>query len=252
MRVLIGSTGFIGSTLTLQGPFDLTVHRPDLESLRGLSVDEVVCAGLPAAKYLANSHPEDDWANVQRLASVLSSMRVTRFVLVSTVDVYQPPVGVDEDDAASFGGAQAYGRHRAWFESFVRAQFADHLVVRLPGLFGPSLRKNLVYDLLEGREEQWVNVSGTSTFQFFDVTETWSVVEQARNAGIRLLNVATEPVLAQDVASLFGVQLTTMPNAVHYDVRSRHAVVLAGVGSYLRSRDAQLCGISRLKDTWGR
>jgi len=250
VRVLVGSTGFVGSTLSLQGSFDLAVHRPDLDDLRGIEADEVVCAGLPAAKYLANRDPEGDWENVRRLAGVLATMRVRRFVLVSTVDVYQPPVDVDESHAAAFAGDQAYGRHRAWFEAFVRSQFDDHVVVRLPGLFGPGLRKNLVFDLLEGRDAQWAQVSGQSSFQFFDVTRTWDVVEQARRSGIHLLNVATEPVRAQEVADLFDVRLEPAGTGVRYDVRTRHGAELGGQDGYLQSREDQLAGIAHLRNTW--
>jgi nucleoside-diphosphate-sugar epimerase len=250
MRILIGSTGFVGSALSIQSRFDLAVHRPDAERVRDSESDELVCAGLPAAKYVANRDPDADWANVVGLAGLLATARAGRFVLISTVDVYQPPRGVTEAAPATFAGPEAYGRNRAWFEAFVRAQFPDHTVVRLPGLFGDGLRKNLVYDLLEGREEQWTQVDAGSTFQFFDVRQTWSVVQAAREEGVRLVNVATEPVTAQAVADIFGVTLGSTGRQVHYDVRSDLAGRLGGADGYLQTADQQLAGIARLAESW--
>lgn len=250
MRILIGSTGFVGSSLARQSRFDLAVHRPDLDRIRGLAAEQVVCAGLPAAKYLANAEPETDWRNVTRVAGALAEVDTADVVLISTVDVYGSPVGVDEARAPSYDGPQAYGRNRAWFEAFVRAHAPRHTVLRLPALFGAGLKKNLVFDLLEGREDQWSGVNARSTFQFVDVGAVWSYVALARDRGISLLNLATEPVPAQAVADLFGVTLGTDRPEVHYDVRTRHAAALRGSVAYLVSASEQLAGIDRLRQTW--
>lgn len=250
MRVLVGSTGFVGATLARVSHFDLAVHRPDLDEIRGVRARELVCAGLPAAKYLANADPEGDWRNVTRLAGAVAEVEADRAVLVSTVDVYDRPVGVDESAPPAYDGAAAYGRNRAWFEAFVRAHVPEHVVLRLPALYGTGLRKNLVFDLLEGRADQWARVNGRSTFQFFDVARTWDYAVRARAAGLRLVNLATEPVTAQAVADLFDVVLPTDGPEVHYDVRTRHAGALGGANGYLVTAAEQLGGIAALRCAW--
>jgi nucleoside-diphosphate-sugar epimerase len=178
-------------------------------------------------------------------------MDVERFVLISTIDVYQPPVLVDETARPLLDGDETYGRHRAWFERFVMERFDSWTVVRLPGLFGPGLRKNLIFDLLEGRDDQYSRVNSKSRYQFWDVTETWPLVEEAARLGIDVLNVATEPVAAGDVAQRFGVALPETGPEVMYDVHTRYASELAGRdGPYIRSAEEQLAGIDRLRDSW--
>ena len=56
-------------------------------------------------------------------------------------------MGVDEDSPAPTTGLQAYGRNRRRLEQIVAGRF-DALVVRLPALYGPGLKKNALYDLL--------------------------------------------------------------------------------------------------------
>jgi len=117
-------------------------------------------------------------------------------------------------------------------------------------MFGVDLRKNLIFDLLEERSEQWAQVSARSSFQFFDADRVWDIVQAARTAEIDLLNVATEPVGAGDVAALFGVTLSPSPQPVHYDMRTAHASKMLGSGDYLVSRDDILESIDALRVRW--
>lgn len=251
MRVLIGSTGFVGATLAEQVAFDVAVHRPTLEAVRGMSADLVVCAGMPAAKWAINQDPVGDRENMLRLMDAIGSMAAKRFLLISTIDVYGNPSGVDESVPADRDHPQAYGRHRAVFEAFVREAFPKALILRLPGLFGRQLRKNLVFDLLQDADDQYMKVNGASTFQFFEVARTWQVAQAAFAAGLPLVNVATEPVTAQSVADLFGVQLPTEGVAVAYDMHTRLAPEMCmGAGPYLFSGNDELHGIAELKRTW--
>ena len=248
MGILIGSTGFVGGHLARSHRFEVQVHRPNLTEIAGLETDLVVCAGLPAEKWRANKEPAADWANMAELAQVLATVKAQRAVLISTIDVYQPAVGVDETSPAQYNGEGAYGAHRAWFEAFFQSHFGGSLVVRLPGLFAADLRKNLIHDLLHGRSDQWVGVNPASRFQFFDTAKAWDVVGWGLQAGISLLNVTSEPVTAQDVADLFSVTLASDNPAARYDMRSIHADAFGGADGYLFSRQSVLAGIAALRE----
>ena len=248
--ILVGSTGFVGSTLNQQRPFDLGVHRPTVAEIENQEASLLVCAGLPAAKYLANQQPTEDWDNVCKLAASLSTVIAKQFVLISTVDVYQPPVDVDETVPPALHGAEAYGRNRSWFEQFVAARFADFRIIRLPGLLGSGLRKNLVYDLLEGREEQWRNANGRSQFQFFNVDVLWPLIDQVLASDVRILNVSAEPITAQAVADQFDVELGSDGREVRYNMTSIHADQFGGAEGYLVSAADQLSAIQHLKQNW--
>ena len=244
---MIGSTGFVGGHLAQSFGFQRLVHRSDIDTVAGLTTDLLVCAGLPADKWRANLDPSADWANLKRLAKVIATVRAERAVLISTVDVYQPPVQVDERHAPAFDGVGAYGTHRAWFESFFQSRFGSALIIRLPGLFAANVKKNLVHDLIHGKSDQWTKVNANSTFQFFDVSKTWSIIEYAWQLDLLLLNVATEPVAAHEVAKLFGVQLAGQGDVVTYDMHSIHARSFGGRDAYLVTRQEVLDGIAALR-----
>ena len=239
---LIGHTGFVGSNLRQAVQFDVLVNSSKVDELRGRRFGLVVCAGARAEKWKANRDPAADLAGIERLASVLREVRAERFVLVSTVDVFEVPAGLDESTPAD--ARHAYGRHRRMLEQLCAERF-NAQVLRLPGLFGPGLKKNALYDLLHENEVEKIHPQ--STYQFYDVRALWDDAEKAHGAGIRLLHVATEPLAMGEIAArCFGRELRAPAGApARYDVRSRHADLWGGRGGYLRSREEVLRGLER-------
>lgn len=248
MKALIGYTGFVGGHLQENFEFDHKFNSSNINEIKGLDTEFLVCAGLPAAKWKANTDPVTDYSNMTRLAQTLTTVQAKTAVLISTIDVYQPAFEVTEEDLPSYDGEAAYGRNRAWFELFFYKQFTNSIVIRLPGLFANNLRKNLIFDLMNKREDQWRNVSKSSTFQFFDVSKTGYYIDLCMKEGIKVLNVATEPVLAQDVADVFGVVLNESENVVSYNMKSIHSGTFSGTNGYLQHKNEVLEEISRLKE----
>ncbi|MCA8955712.1 MAG: NAD(P)-dependent oxidoreductase [Planctomycetes bacterium] len=239
-RALIGHTGFVGSNLLQQAEFDDVFRSVDIEAIAGRDYDLVVCAGAPGTKWLANQDPAQDRASVERLAAALQRVTARHFVLISTVDVFGAPIGVDEtaevDDSAT-----AYGRHRRWLEQVLGARFTACTVLRLPGLFGPGLKKNLIFDLLHGDlgGREWPN----AVFQLYDLGWLWRDIERARAAGIPLLHLATEPTAVREIAEQgFGVTLPRIAAApgARYDLRTRYDVELGGAAGYLYGKSQVL------------
>lgn len=234
---LIGFSGFVGSTLLKQTAFDSVYRSTDIGNVRGQSFDTVVCAAAPAQKWLANRDPVADRANIEGLIAHLKALTCKTFILISTVDVFKNPVGVDESSPVDEEGLHAYGLHRRLLEKFVESQFPDHLIVRLPGLVGPGLRKNVIFDFLNDNNLQAIDSRGV--FQFYPMINLWWDIQTARRAGLKLLHLAAEPISVAEVSEQgFGKpfdQPKTGAPAI-YDLRTRHAAIFGGQGGYQYSR----------------
>ncbi len=208
---LIGSTGFVGGNLRRQRSFGSLFHSANIDEIRGRRFHKVICAAPGAEKWKANLDPESDRAGVESLWEPLQSVEADEFILISTIDVYPDPVEVDEDTEIDIERCTPYGRHRLELERRVADRFRS-LVVRLPGLFGPGLKKNALYDLLH--DHRLTAIDSRARYQFYDVT-----IEQ----------------VARDI---FGVQLAPRAemSPARYDFRTRYAELLGGSGWYLRSK----------------
>ena len=148
MKALVGYTGFVGSNLYASGGFDAGFNSKNIRDAYGLEPELLIYAGLRAEKYLANQFPDKDMLLIEEAERNLAEIRPRRLVLISTVDVYQKPVGVDEETVIRTEGLQAYGTDRLLLEKWVRSRFPDALIIRLPGLFGKNLKKNFIYDFI--------------------------------------------------------------------------------------------------------
>jgi hypothetical protein len=236
-NALIGATGFVGTTLLKQAPFPARYRSTNIAEIIGQSFDIVVCAAAPAQKWIANREPEADRATITGLIEHLTSVRCRMFVLISTVDVYSNPIGIDEETPVAESGLHAYGLHRRLLEKFVHDHFPDHLIVRLPGLVGPGLRKNVIFDFLNDNNLHAIDSRGV--FQFYPMVNLWYDIQTALAAGLRLVHLTAEPVGVAEVAAAgFGKRfeqiLATPPAA--YDLCSRHAELFGGRGAYQYSK----------------
>lgn len=168
---LIGFSGFVGSTLLKQAQFDALYRSTNIDEIEGGEFDTVVCAGAPAQKWLANREPEVDLLKIEGLIAHLKTVKCKTFILISTVDVFKSPIGVDEDSMVEENGLHAYGLHRRFLEKFVASHFSNYLIVRLPGLVGPGLRKNVIFDFLHNNNLNLIESRGV--FQFYPMINLW-------------------------------------------------------------------------------
>jgi len=143
---LVGSTGFVGGNLAAKGAFDGLYHSTNIQEAFGTKPDLLYYAGLRAEKFLAEKEPEKDAESICEAQEIIRKIDPGRVVLISTVDVYEEAVQVTEESAAD--GQGAYGRNRAEMERWVRRTYPEHLIVRLPGLFGKGIKKNFIYDCI--------------------------------------------------------------------------------------------------------
>ncbi len=234
---LIGHTGFVGGNLLSQGSFEGLYNSKNFREMRGKSFGELVCAGVSAVKWLANKEPEQDRARIRELEDVLADVRAERFILISTIDVYPVLAGEDESYDCHLVKNHAYGANRLAFEDFCRERFETCTVIRLPGLFGPGLKKNVLFDLLNDNCLEMINPA--CSFQYYALADLSADIRRAVDADVRLLNLFTEPVPTRTILDRFfpGKAVGAKPaGEAHYDLYTRHAGLWGRSGRYVRTQ----------------
>jgi nucleoside-diphosphate-sugar epimerase len=241
---LIGYTGFVGSTLLRQRAFDACFNSSNIEQIRGRSFDLIVCCGARAEKWKANADPESDLDNIEQLTHALLSADAQKVVLISTVDVFLNPADVDEDSPTPMTALHAYGRNRRRLEQIVAGRFDAH-IIRLPGLYGRGLKKNVIYDFLHDNEVR--KIDSRAVFQFYDVGRLWNDVERTMANELPLVHLPPEPVSVADVArAAFDIEFTNevAPTPARYDIHTKYAEFFGGSGNYTQTKTDELAGIA--------
>jgi hypothetical protein len=230
---LIGYSGFIGSNLAQQHTFSDLYRSTNIADIEGKSYDLLVCSGVSAVKWRANQAPEEDRAGIDRLLGPLSRVRAERVILISTVDVYPAIKDVDETFDCLSRPNHAYGTNRLYVEDTIKKLFPDNFIVRLPAVFGPGLKKNVIYDLIHDNGLDVIQPD--SVFQYYDVTALWDDLENMQARGIRLANLATAPIATSTIMKTHFPGKSVGAKAgppVFYDIRSQFADALGGQDGY--------------------
>lgn len=240
---LLGHTGFLGSTLSRQEDFSHFFSSRNIDQLTG-HFDKIYCSAAPGKKWIANKDPKSDWVSIQRLIAALRRVTTDQFVLVSTVDVFAEPWRVDETTDPHRQDASPYGLHRLRLEEEVRNIFENPLVVRLPGLVGPGLRKNALFDLHHNNNLDAVD--SRSVFQFYPVVNLkWDIAVGLEHS-LSLLHLTAQPTAMKDIASLgFGrIFKNEISDAFPtYDFRTIHASLFLSTGNYQYSAASVLTAV---------
>lgn len=148
MNALVGYTGFVGSNIYMASDFDMVYNSKNIEEAYGTNPDLLIYAGLRAEKYLANNAPEKDMESIHQAKRNIMKINPKKLVLISTIDVFKMPKGVDENSAIDTEGLHPYGLHRYRLERWVRENYSTALIIRLPALFGKNIKKNFIYDYI--------------------------------------------------------------------------------------------------------
>jgi hypothetical protein len=230
---LIGFTGFVGSAIIKQRNFENLFRSSNIHEIRNRDFDLIICAGAPAQKWIANQTPKEDLKKIKKLIEHLSCVHCKKFVLISTVDVFKVPSKVDESSFVIEEGLHPYGLHRRLLEKFVENHFPNYLIVRLPGLVGPGLKKNVIFDFLN--DNNLKAIESRNIFQFYPMINLWNDIQIALNAGLKLVHLTAEPMSVADISkNAFGKVFDNVLSnpLVRYDMRTIHAKIYGATGNY--------------------
>ena len=157
MNVLIGYTGFIGSSLN-QEQYHLKLNSKNWDSIsEPIDVDKLVIAAPSGVKYLANRDPLKDLDSCLTLASNIIKYfkSIKTMVIISSNDTLNPTTD--------------YGQNRQYFNTLMEKVCeklnTDLYIMYLGMTFGSKARKGMVYDFMHGNFDYYKG----GTYQLYPV-----------------------------------------------------------------------------------
>lgn len=210
--LVVGATGFVGSNLVGQlrragMPPAAAISSSEWHELRSRPHFHTVIVAAPhARKWWAAIHPEDDRRICEALANELLAVDCERLVLLSTIDATGLTTGFDEDSAPD-EPANPYGMNRLWLERRLQSARAGVSVIRLPGLFGEGLKKNVLFDILNGRDVSGVHPD--DQYQWYSIDWLLRDIALVLGIGADRAFLTSQPIAVREVI------LACLPSTAH-------------------------------------
>lgn len=201
-NAIFGYTGFVGKNLLLKYAFKFLYNSKNIKDAMNKEFDTVFITCIPAVKWLANKNPEQDNITINEIKKVIRTIQAKKIILISTIDVYDKINNKsNENTTINEMLNHVYGRNRYDFEKFIKLNFLNYHIIRLPALFGRGLKKNIIYDLLNNNNVS--NIYINSFFQWYNLENIKLDIEICINNKIKECNLFTEPLETSKIIELF-------------------------------------------------
>jgi len=221
-KILVGYTGLVGQTLYENIDFDYKFNSSNIQNI--VNVEEkciLYLSCLPATKWAVNQHPIPDYENIISIFNLLKTKTYSEINLISTIDVYEECVLGSNEDTLPIISKLGYGQNRYLFEILIKSlQCPVTKIIRLPGLFGKGLKKNLIFDLLNNHRVEYINPY--STLQWYDLKDlTQDIQNLPKHNG--LYNLFPEPIPTVEIFNLFNIQPNyNFSQGIIYDYKTKY------------------------------
>jgi len=229
MKVFVlGGNGFVGSAyarlLAKKGVDHVVLQRDNYAHYVGHKCDVLINANGNSRKFMADRDPK--WEFTESVASVAASLedfRSQHYVFLSSGDVYpdqSTPATTKEDQVLDTRTMSRYGLHKFFAEELVRAIHPSWLIMRMGGFVGPGMKKNCMFDILNG-PQVWLHPDSELQFIGTDTaaTLTWNLLlsgirQRTLNLGGRG-TVRIDTIYEQAAST---VPFTTQPSLVRFEL----------------------------------
>lgn len=209
-KILVGSTGLVGSTLKETIRFDYEFNSKNIDEFFNVPNNcDLYLSCLPATKWIVNQNLTDDLKNIYEIIETLKLKTYRSIYLISTIDVYNDsPIGSNEDYAPNISKSN-YGNNRYFFELFVSEvlKYEDLKIFRLPAIFNKHIKKNILYDLINNNNVGKINTN--TYYQWYNLDNLSSDIDifSTEYSNETKFNLFSEPIHTLDIVSLFPKHL---------------------------------------------
>ena len=163
---LIGSTGSIGQEIFNKISKKDNVHvdtftRKNIEGLLNSEFNIVICAAPSSGKLKTNLGLDNRDKDIEKLCKVIKEVKTERFILISSQSA------INEED-------KPYGKIQKRVMDSVLSYHKDHTVYLVDTLYGPSLNKGFISDIITKR---WSFLSDEFIQKIPELTDYYKKIE---------------------------------------------------------------------------
>lgn len=247
MKVIIGNTGLVGSTLSEKIKFDLSFNTSNLEDFPKKVEDgsELYLTCLPATKWIVNKNTTKDFENIMNIINLIKGKTYSKVILISTIDVYYDSQLKSNEDVIPTIKHLSYGDNRYLFEVLIKGfiKTNDLKIFRLPALFNKNIKKNILFDLINENNVEEIN--SNSSYQWYNLDNLSKDIMffSKKYPNETVFNLFPEPIESEDIIKLFPNLINKVSfkeNKIVYDFKTKYST-----DGYLSTKEDTLTEIKK-------
>lgn len=207
MKILVGDSGLVGTTLKSYINFDYTFNSKNIKELKNIKVNNAITylSCLPATKWIVNKDIKHDIENINQIVKELSYLHHKQIILISTIDVYCDSPLLSDELSPIYVNNLSYGVNRYFFELLIKntIKYENLKIFRLPALFNKYIKKNILFDLLNNHNISNLNIN--SSYQWYNLDNLHQDIEKFIHEypNETIFNLFTEPIETCEIIKLF-------------------------------------------------
>jgi nucleoside-diphosphate-sugar epimerase len=228
MKIIIGNTGLVGTTLCESIDFELKFNSSNLSDFLNIVEDgsELYLTCLPATKWMVNKNVTGDFENLLNILNVIKQKKYSKVILISTIDVYNnSPLKSNETNSPSIQSLN-YGNNRYLFEVLCKDYLItnEFRIFRLPALFNKHIKKNVLFDLINNNNVEQINFN--SMFQWYNLDNLSNDISTCikEHPKETIFNLFPEPIDSLDILNFFPYlrnKINFSENKIVYDFTTK-------------------------------
>jgi hypothetical protein len=203
MIALIGN-GLIGKRIQSFINVDHVFTSKNINTLNNYKFDLIYIAAPSGNRVWAEDNPAQDTNCVNTIIDYLQKQVTARIILISSGDTQIRPDTV-------------YGYNRLNLENYVKDNFKEYHIIRLPSLIGREITKNMLYDIKHNTP--WVEkINADAWLQWYPLDR---LAQDLSNLNLIEYNLCSEPIQGWEIINNFApnLKLTTTTTLLKYDLK---------------------------------
>lgn len=247
-NALIGHTGFVGRNVKELSNFDHYFNSKNIKKIRKRKFNNIFCCGLPSLMWKANKFPLKDLKNIYNLMKNLSNVSCNQFILISSVEVYDHKFVSNEKNFFLKKKKLNYGYNRLIFEKFIEKNFPNNIILRMPVIYGKFLKKNILFDLINLRNLDKINLE--DQLQFYNIKNIFKDINICKKNKIKKINLISKPIKVRELVKFLRPNVlnkckSDKKNKRKYDVKSIYSKYFDKNNNYIISKKKLLTDMKK-------
>lgn len=245
---LIGYTGFVGKNVKKLHKFKYHFNSKNIKKIRNKKFNNIFCCGLPSLMWKANKFPSKDLKNILNLKADLSNVRCKKFILISSVEVYDHRFVSNEKKFFLKKKKLNYGFNRLVFEKFIEKNFPKILILRMPVIYGKYLKKNILFDIINLKNLDKINLE--DQLQFYNIKNIFKHINICKINNIKKINLISEPIKVKEIVKKLRPEAliqckSDRQNKRTYNVKSIYSKFFNKKKNYIISKEKTLLDMKK-------